>query len=68
MLAKVIDVTEDTVYLEIDKQLRFKSQYVIQSNREQMAISDNVNFSFSNSGGGSLVIINDIISELNSSF
>ena len=68
MLAKVIDVTEDTVYLEIDKQLRFKSQYVMQSNRDQMAISDNVNFSFSHSGGGALVIINDVIREFNSSF
>ena len=68
MLAKVIDVSEDTVYLEIDNQLRFKSQYVMNGNREQMAISDKVNFSFSSSGGGFLVVINDVISELNTSF
>ena len=68
MLAKVIDGSEDTVYLEIDNQIRFKSQYVMNGNREQMAISDKVNFSFSSSGGGFLVIINDVISELNTSF
>ena len=68
MLAKVIDVTEDTVYLEIDNQLRFKSHYVLQSQREQVTVSDNVNFSFSNTGGGPLVIISDVVSDLNTSF
>ena len=68
MLARVIDVTEDTIYLEIDNQLRFKSPYVMQNNREAMAKSDKVNFSFLISGGGSLVVIKNVISELNPTF
>jgi hypothetical protein len=68
MLARVIDVTDDTVYLEIDNQLRFKSPYVMQNNREPMAKSDKVNFSFTSIGGGSLVVIKKVISELNPTF
>ncbi len=68
MLAKVIDVTKDMVYLEIDKQLRFKSQYIMQDNREQVAKSDNVNFSFYDNRSGTVVIITDIVNKFNTSF
>ena len=66
MLAKVIDVTEQEIYLEIDKQLRFKSQYIVRCQDDEITRDDKVNFFFSDppTQGFSRIIIRDIISNL----
>lgn len=61
MLARVIDVNDQTVYLEIDNQLRFKSKYIMQTPEGRIMKSDNVNFSFSRIGDNACIVINDII-------
>jgi len=67
MLAKVLEVNEQTVYLEIDNQIRFKSKYIMQTHREQLTKSDNINFSFSKIGGNGCIVINSILNPYRSS-
>ena len=66
MLAKVIDVNEQTVYLEIDDQIRFKSKYIMHKPEERISKSDNVNFSFTNIGGNSCIVIRNILNQFQS--
>ena len=66
MLAKVIDINEQTVYLEVDNQIRFKSKYILQKPTERIMKSDNVNFTFSKIRGSACIVINDILNPFQS--
>ncbi|MFZ5979259.1 MAG: hypothetical protein ACOYVF_01375 [Candidatus Zixiibacteriota bacterium] len=61
MLARVLEVNDQTVYLEIDNQLRFKSKYITQTPEVQIMKSDNINFSFMKVGEDACVVVNDIL-------
>ena len=60
MHAKVIDVTDQTVYLEIENQLRFRSGYHICKPGDQLAPQDEVEFDFNVGDRGGAVVINSI--------
>lgn len=66
MLARVIDVTDHEIYLEIEKQLRFKSHYVVKCQTSDITRDDRVNFFFTDAPTGrfSEIIISDIIANL----
>ncbi len=50
MQAKIIDIKEDEVYLEVDEQLRFHSRFVAPQRLQPLHVLDRVNFSFVPSG------------------
>lgn len=50
MKAKIIDIKDDEVYLEVDEQLRFHTRYVASQALQPLHVLDHVNFSFVPSG------------------
>ena len=60
MLAKVIDVDDQQIYLEIDRQLRFKSKYVLSSSSSDITRMSRVDFEFVPNSGHSCIVIRSI--------
>lgn len=50
MQAKIIDIKDDEVYLEVDEQLRFHTRFVAPQKLQPLHVLDHVNFSFVPSG------------------
>jgi len=50
MKAKIIEIKDDEVYLEVDEQLRFHSRFVVPPRLQPLHVLDHVNFSFVPSG------------------
>lgn len=61
MQARIIDLTESLIYLEIDEQLRFKSRYVAGSHIDQLSVHDRVDFNFGNTEGQPCVVIRSVL-------
>jgi len=59
--AKVIDVTDRTIYLEIEDQLRFRSGYQICKPGRRLAPLDEVEFDFDIRNRDGAVVINAIL-------
>ena len=57
MYAKVLDVNDQLIYLEIDHQLRFKSRYVLDRGGCTVSRQSNVEFDFTLNNGNPLVVI-----------
>ena len=57
MYAKVLDVNDQLIYLEIDHQLRFKSRYVLDRGGCTVSRQSKVEFEFSHNNGNPLVVI-----------
>lgn len=57
MFAKVLDVNDQLIYLEIDHQLRFKSRYVLDRRGCAVCRQSKVEFDFSHNNGTPLVVI-----------
>ena len=46
MTARVIDISDRTIYLEIEDQLRFRSSYQLESNEQRLEPNDRIDFEF----------------------
>jgi hypothetical protein len=57
MYAKVLDVNDHLIYLEIDRQLRFKSRYVLDTSDNVIKREARVEFDFSMDNGYPFVVI-----------
>ncbi|MBN1213681.1 MAG: hypothetical protein JXA92_14000 [candidate division Zixibacteria bacterium] len=60
MQARIIDISENWIDLEVREQLRFKTEYVTESPRECLVKNILVDFSFVKQGDKVLVQINSI--------
>jgi hypothetical protein len=61
MRARVIDITERQIYLEVDKQLRFRSEYKAGAANRLIARDDSVDFVIACSSGHPCVIIERVV-------
>ena len=50
MQAKIIEIKDDEIYLEVDEQLRFHSHFVVSHDLQPLHVLDRVSFSFVPSG------------------
>ncbi|UCC43843.1 MAG: hypothetical protein JSU65_12080 [Candidatus Zixiibacteriota bacterium] len=46
MTARVIDISDRMIYLEIEDQLRFRSWYRLDSDQQQLEPNDRIDFEF----------------------
>jgi hypothetical protein len=60
MQATVLDVTEQSIYLEVDRQLRFESRYVSATPGGAIVKSSRVNFDLTSDNGAPLVVVNGV--------
>jgi hypothetical protein len=60
MQATVIDISEQSIYLEIDRQLRFESKYVSTQPMTAIMKSSKVNFDFSRADGVPVVVVSGV--------
>ena len=60
MQARIIDISDNLIDLEVRDQLRFKTEYVTESPRECLVKNVLVDFSFVKQGGKVLVQIKNI--------
>lgn len=61
MQARIIEISDSHLYLEIDEQLRFRSQYVAGSDVARLSKYDWIDFRFSNDRNGPQVIVQNVI-------
>lgn len=57
MFARVLDVNDQLIYLEIDHQLRFRSRYVLDRGGCTVSRQSKVEFDFLHNNGNPLVVI-----------
>ncbi len=60
MYAKVIDVDDTQIYLEIDRQLRFRARYILRSSNIGIEKMSRVDFDFLPDSGHSCIVIRSI--------
>jgi len=60
MFARVLRVNDERVYLEIDRQLRFSSRYILGSAQPRITESCSVDFDFTVRGGAPWIVIRKI--------
>ena len=60
MQATVLDVTEQSIYLEVDRQLRFESRYISATLGGAIVKSSRVNFDLTSDNGAPLVVVNGV--------
>ena len=60
MFAKVIDVDDKQIYLEIDRQLRFRARYILRSSNIGIQKMSRVDFDFLPGSGNSCIVIRSI--------
>lgn len=61
MRARVIDINERLVYLQVDQQLRFKTPYLAIEPGGQLQRKDDVDFDFTEHDGRACVVIKNIV-------
>lgn len=61
MRARVIDVSDRVVYLEVDRQLRFKTPYLAGRAATRLERKDDVDFDFAVHDGRACVIIKNVV-------
>jgi len=61
MRARVLEVSEEQIYLEVDEQLRFKIPYVLNRQERKPTSDDDVEFRFSRILDRKTVIIESVI-------
>ena len=60
MRARVIDIKDNQIYLEVDRQIRFRSRYLVSHEDERVHKADDVDFSFVGIEGRHWVLIEHI--------
>ena len=60
MRARVIEIGNDIIYLEVDDQIRFTSRYCLSCQSERIDRNDTVDFAFTEGQGNRSVIIRQI--------
>lgn len=68
MQAKIIEVKDDEIYLEVDEQLRFHSHFVISGELQPLHVLDRVNFTFVPSGTIPCINIQSVKSDTHQRF
>ena len=63
MRAKVLEITDQSVYLEIDQQIRFRSAYRLRDARRRLAPLDCVDIAFDPRKPDGPVIIKQVVTK-----
>lgn len=60
MLAKVLNIEKDTIYLEVESQIRFSTRFALAKPLPRVARYDNIEFEFAGKSSDRKVVIKDI--------
>jgi len=63
MRARIIDVNEKLIYLQVDQQLRFKTPYVAVNGDRLPSRKDDVDFDFTEKDGRACVVIKKVLKD-----
>jgi hypothetical protein len=61
MRARVIEISDQQIYLEVDKQLRFRSEYKVGARDRSISRDDSVDFVIECSSGHPRVVIESVV-------
>ncbi|MEW6050965.1 MAG: hypothetical protein AB1644_07895 [Candidatus Zixiibacteriota bacterium] len=63
MRARIIEVNDKQIYLQVDEQLRFKTPYVSADGDKRLSRKDDIDFDFTQKDGRAFVVVRQVLKD-----